>query len=149
MDLNDNIQGDVMIIQGDLQSEVKFVSAEQFTQHIIDPQLLLDRNEYYPRILLATAGCIIAGLDSPNVYSVCRVGFPLSILDMVQEIGRCGRGRITESGTHTDNFQLCLGLDDFVYLNQRLYLPHRTKISFGGMHFILNGGDKITTFESD
>ena len=30
---------------------------------------------------------------------------------------------ITTSGTHTDNFHLLLSLEDFVYLNQRLYLP--------------------------
>ena len=123
MDMNNNIKGDVLIIQGDLQPEVKFVSAQQFTQHIVDPQLLLDKNAFYPRILLATAGCIGAGLDSADVYTVIRVGFPSGILDMVQEIGRCGCGRITTSGTHTDNFHLLLSLEDFVYLNQRLYLP--------------------------
>lgn len=127
MDMQDNIQGDVLIIQGDLQPEVKFVSAQQFTRHIEDPQTILDRNEYYPRILLATAGCIGAGLDSSDVFSVIRVGFPSGILDMVQELGRCGRGRITASGDHTDNFSLLLSLDDFVYLNQRLYLPAEKK----------------------
>ena len=129
MDMQDNIQGDVLIIQGDLQPEVKFVSAQQFTRHIADPQVLLDRNEYYPRILLATAGCIGAGLDSADVYSVIRVGFPSGILDMVQELGRCGRGRITASGAggaHTDDFYLLLSLDDYVYLNKRLYLHAQT-----------------------
>jgi len=113
MDMQDNIQGDVLIIQGDLQPEVKFVSAQQFTRHITDPQVLLDKNEYYPRILLATAGCIGAGLDSADVYSVIRVGFPSGILDMVQEMGRCGRGRITSSGiggAHTDDFHLLLSI---------------------------------------
>lgn len=56
MDMTDNIQGDVLIIQGDLQPEVKFVSAEQFTKNVECPQTLLDKNEFYPRILLATAG---------------------------------------------------------------------------------------------
>ena len=47
MDIQDNIKGDTLIIQGDLQPEVKYVSAQQFTRHIADPQILLDRNEYY------------------------------------------------------------------------------------------------------
>ena len=46
---------------------------------------------------------------------------------MVQEMGRCGRGRIENnrdgSDTITDNLYLKLTLDDYVYLNQRLYLP--------------------------
>ena len=31
LDLSDNIKGDIIVIQGNLQPEVKFVSAEQFT----------------------------------------------------------------------------------------------------------------------
>ena len=42
-------------------------------------------------------------------------------------MGRRGRRRITASGTHTGNFNLLLSLDDFVYLNQRLYLPAQKK----------------------
>ena len=49
-------------------------------------------------------------------------GFPTSILDMLQELGRCGRGR-HHTNICTDNFYLKVTLDDFVYLNQRLYLP--------------------------
>ena len=127
MDLSDEIKEDVLVIQGDLQPEVKFVSAEQFTRVVDHPQQLIDTNQFYPRILLATDGCIGAGLDSADVYSVCRVGFPTSITNMVQEMGRCGRGRIENnrdgSDTITDNLYLKLTLDDYVYLNQRLYLP--------------------------
>ena len=94
MDLSDEIKGDVLVIQGDLQPEVKFVSAEQFTRFVENPQHLVDTNQFLPRILLATAGCIGAGLDCSDVYSVCRLGFPISIINMVQEMGRCGRGRI-------------------------------------------------------
>ena len=83
----------------------------------------MDKNEFYPRILLATAGCIGAGLDSLDVYCVSRIGFPSSIIDMVQEMGRCGRGRFSNIGSSVDSMNLCLSLDDYVYLNQRLYLP--------------------------
>lgn len=122
MDLKDAVKGDVLVIQGDLQAEVKFISAEQFTKHIDNPQLLLDTNKFYPRILLATAGCIGAGLDSSDVYCVCRVGMPSGLIDMVQEMGRCGRQRIDETNGG-DNFNMILTMEDYVYLNQRIYLP--------------------------
>ena len=56
-DLTDNIKGDIIVIQGDLQPEVKFVSAEQFTRSVdnVQAQGLLDNNQFYPLILLATA----------------------------------------------------------------------------------------------
>jgi len=93
--MNDTIQGNVLIIQGGLQPEVKFVSAEKFTKITNDPQLLVDKNEFYTRILIATAGCIGAGVDSPDIYSISRIGFPSSIIDLVQEMGRC-RGWIVD-----------------------------------------------------
>ena len=42
---------------------------------------------------------------------------------MAQELGQCGRGRSNECSLVTDNFHLFLTLDDFVYLNQRLFIP--------------------------
>ena len=56
LDLSDDIKVDVLIIQGDLQPEVKFISAEQFTCSVDNPQHLINSNQFYPRILLATAG---------------------------------------------------------------------------------------------
>ena len=119
MNSSDIIKGDVLIIHGDMKKEVKFVSAERFTTTVTNPQELIDSNQYYPRILLATAGSIGAGLDSSDVFSVTRIGFPTSVIDMAQEMGRCGRGINKGPG----EFHLLLSLNDFVYLNQRLYLP--------------------------
>ena len=121
LDMNENIKGDVIVIYGDLKPEVKFVSAERFTKIHGNPEELINNNLFYPRILLATAGSIGAGLDSPDVYSVCRAGFPTSIFEMAQEMGRCGRGRSNDTGTVTDNFYLLLSCDDYIYLNTRLY----------------------------
>ena len=121
LDMHETVKGDVIVIYGDLKPEVKFVSAERFTKVIVNPEELVNNNKFYPRILLATAGSIGAGLDSPDVFSVCRAGFPTSIFEMAQEMGRCGRGRSNDTGTVTDNFYLMLSCDDFVYLNTRLY----------------------------
>ena len=90
--MNDDIKGGVFVISGDLKPEVKFASAERFTKVIKDPESLITNNEFFPRILLATAGSIGVGLDSPDVYAVCRAGFSTSIFEMPQELGQCGRG---------------------------------------------------------
>ena len=84
---------------------MKFIFAEQFTRSIDNEQAqgLLDNNQFHPRILLATARCIGAGSDSSDVYSVCKIDFPSSVIDMVHEMGRCGRGRASITG-FTDKY---------------------------------------------
>ena len=62
------------------------------------------------------------GLDSSDIYSVCRIGSPSSVIDMVQDMGRCGYGCVSTDG-FTDDVFLKVSLEDFVYFNQRLYLP--------------------------
>ena len=52
---------------------------------------------------------------------MCRIGMPSGIINMVQEMGRCSQSRTTQ--IVEDNFNMCLNLEDFVYLNQRLILP--------------------------
>ena len=93
-----------------------------FTKTVDNTEDLINSNLFYPRILIATAGSIGVGLDSVDVYSVVRVGFPTSILEMVQEMDRCGHDRQNENGIVTDQFRLLLSCQDCVYLNQLLYL---------------------------
>lgn len=54
------------------------MSVERFTQVKLNPEELINSNKFYPRILLATAGSIGIGLDSP---------FPTSIFIMSQATG--------------------------------------------------------------
>ena len=63
MNSSDEIKGDVLIIHGDMKKEIKFVSAERFTQSTINPQVLIDSDQFYPQILLPTARSIGAGLN--------------------------------------------------------------------------------------
>ena len=56
-------KGDTILIKGDLQSEMKQVNAESFTQEIHNPNKLIENIEFCPRVLLATSSCICAGLD--------------------------------------------------------------------------------------
>ena len=117
LDMNDDIKGDALVINGGLKLEVKFASAERFTRVIDNPEELLNNNLFFPRILLATAGSIDAGLDSPDVFSVCQAGFPTSIFEIAQELGQCGRGQSNVDGRVTDNFHLFSLLDDFKAIN--------------------------------
>ena len=92
LDSSNGIKGDALIIQGDMKVEIKFISAQMFTKIVDNAEELVNSNSFYPRILMATAESIGAGLDSADVYSVVRVEFSTSILEMVQEMGRCDRG---------------------------------------------------------
>jgi len=121
LNLTSSFEGDTIMITGEMESEVKLISATTFTTEQSDPRSIIDNNEFYPRILIATSSCIGAGLDSSSVFSVIRVGFPTSILDMIQEMGRCGRNRNNDGTNPSDDFILFLSLQDFVYLNERLY----------------------------
>ena len=83
---SDDIKGD-LIIHDDTKKEVKFVSAEKFTELIENPQLLLDSNKFYARILLSISGSIGAGLDLQDLFSVTMIGYPTSVINMAQKMG--------------------------------------------------------------
>ena len=56
-----------------MKPEVEFVSAEIFTKSVTDPEELINRNQFYPRIQIAKSGSIGANLDSDDVNTVVRV----------------------------------------------------------------------------
>jgi hypothetical protein len=70
------IEGDTILINGDLESEWKFFSSQQFTEQIIEHRIIISNNVNYPCIIVATSGCIGAGPDSSEVYTVGRDVFP-------------------------------------------------------------------------
>ena len=114
-------EGDTILIKGDLETELKQVNAERFTEEIHNGDELIEENEFYPYVLIATSSCIGAGLDSSLVYSVLRVGFPTSLINMIQEMGWCGRGRVNNGASPTDLFCLCLRLNEYFYLHEQLF----------------------------
>ena len=120
IDLESLFEGDSMLIHGSLQAEVKLISAPRFNASVSNPRHFITTTKFYHRFLIATATCIGAGLDSSDIYCVIRVGFPTSILDMVQEMGRCGWTRSNDGTNPTDKFHMYLDINDFVYLNERL-----------------------------
>ena len=125
MDENEKLVGDTILINGELESEWKFISVQKFTNTTTELNKVVGDNQFYPRILFATASCIGAGLDSKDVRKVIREGFPPSILDFIQEMGRCGRNVNDMSDNHMgskDEYKLILSLNEFIYMYERIYL---------------------------
>lgn len=121
--LDDNeYTGDSILVVGSQESELKSYSTVAFTSKSTPLQLDQPSTNYFPRYLIGTSGCIGAGLDSSEVHSVVRIGCPSSIINLIQELGRCGRNR---SLSHEPNQDWCLflvNLSDYVYMNQRLFI---------------------------
>ena len=116
------IPGDTLLITGNIEPELKLAYTESFTT----PFKQTTQHQFSPRILLATASCIGAGLDCHDVYSVIRIGFPSSTLDLIQEMGRCGRGRSSNDTIPTDNYVLIINLSDFIYMYERIYTKEKS-----------------------
>lgn len=110
LNLTSSFEGDTIIANGGMESEVKLLSATALAAGTPNPHVLIQNNEFYPRVLIAMSSCIGAGLDSSLVCSAARGGFPASILDMIQEMGRCGRSRNNDGSNPTDDFFLFLSL---------------------------------------
>ena len=74
--------------------------------------------------MLATSGCIGAGLDCSDVVLVLRDGFLTSMIDLIQEMGCCRRSRPTNNdniiGIH-DCFHLIISLPSITYLIEGIY----------------------------
>ena len=84
-----------------MKPEVKFISAEMFIQIVDDPEV--KTNRIFSQDFDSYCGQFGAVLDLMDVHSVARVGFSTSVLEMVQEMGRCGRGRTNSTSNVTDN----------------------------------------------
>lgn len=121
LDVEEKISGDTLAIFGKLDSEVKFISVKEFTKIRDNYDEIIKNGSYFPRVLVATSSCIGAGLDSSDIYSVIRLGFPTSIIDLVQEMGRCGRKRKYRGNNGSDTYLLLLTLSDYVYLTSQIY----------------------------
>lgn len=86
--------------------------------------LKYDDSRWYSRILLGTTGCIGAGLDCDDIRLVIRNGLPTSLINFIQEMGRCGRNRscIEQNNTPSDHCVIVFNLGDFTFLEERLFI---------------------------
>ena len=61
---------------------------------------IMELSKFAPRLFLVVSGCIGAGLTCNNVNLVHCIGTPAMNLNLIQEMGRCGRKR---TGEHMSN----------------------------------------------
>ena len=61
------------------------------------------------------------GLDCTEVYSIIRDGFPTNIMHISQELRWSGRTKSKTNNGASDNFDLIINTESFLYLNERLY----------------------------
>ena len=111
----EDLAGDTVEIDGELFPEQKFFYTRLFT----DVQAGTGGDPYRPRLLIATAGSAGAGLDCPEVHLVVRDGLPVSVLDLLQELGIAGRR--DGASPDTDKFVIMVSLNDYLYLLRRIY----------------------------
>jgi superfamily II DNA helicase RecQ len=140
---NTGLPGDVIHVDGDLFKEQKFHNIAIFLHHgkIGNPKDPL--NPLDPRILVATSGAANAGIDSADVYLVLRDGFPPSIADLLQELGRAGRRMASSCITGLiDRYRINISLKSFVSLVKRI----RAAPSSGGAPSICESFSDFTFF---
>lgn len=118
LDHDSNLQGDSLLLTGNIEPKLKLACTNSFTLELVHEKIDFD-NIFTPWILIATASCIGAGLDCSAAHSVAHVGFPPSILDLMQEMGRCGRERHGQDGG--DKYVLVVNLNDCIYLVERIH----------------------------
>lgn len=115
--------GNALLITGAMEPELKLKHTNKFVSP--SPQIT-DEDSFVPRILLAAAGCIGAGLGSSKAHRAIRIGFSSSVNNLAQEMGRCGCGRgndpnnSTDKSSPADAFELSLCLNNFVHMMERI-----------------------------
>ena len=100
---------DILRLHGDLTRDEKvqiidlFVNGSEATSHL------------NVNVLCATSGVGNAGIDSSEVRSVIRLGFPHSILDMSQEKGSAGHHN-SSATPDKYSYELYFSLESFLFL---------------------------------
>ena len=97
------------LIIGNLEVELKLDVVQAFTTPLALNKTI-PTNNFHSRKLFATASCIGEGLDFADIYTVICIGFPTSILDLIQEMGCYGRRRSNNGSTPTGFFILVITL---------------------------------------
>ena len=120
LDKYEDIKGDTVLVIGSQDTELKYAYTTQFTNTKFNDIKSYSSISLCPRFLIGTPGCIGAGLDCDSVTYVKRIGIPSTIIDFIQEVGRCGRSN-DDIGIRTNTYSMTFTLNDYVYLVERLF----------------------------
>ena len=137
LDQDGQVLGDTMLITGNLEPELNQAYAVLFAASY-DLNEVNFENDFTPRISLATASCIGAGLDSNDVFSVMRLGLPPSKLDFMQEMGKCSCGRTRNHVGPSDAFTVIFNLNDHICMVQRVFAEEKEKKESPGLAKLCN-----------
>ena len=77
------LEGDSIMILGDLGSEWKYFTTKKITEIVDDLLLKIENNSFYSLILMCLSSCVGEGLDCSDARFVVRDGFLTSMLDFV------------------------------------------------------------------
>lgn len=131
IDNQQNVYGDTILVIGSHDTELKFAYTTHFTNTHFSNNEDYQSDKLSGKILIGTPGCIGAGLDCSDVTVVCRLGLPTSIINFIQEMGRCGRHN--DSIHEFDLFQITFTIEDYVYLIERAYKIDSEKSTSGSV----------------
>jgi superfamily II DNA helicase RecQ len=136
---HEDLHYDTVVVNGEMFAEQKFFYTRLFTKNSAtgrdgDGDDTSGNGVYNPRVLIATAGAAGVGIDSPEVHLVLRDGFPPSILSLVQELGRAGRGE--NASPDTDKCVVIVSLYDYLYLLKRIHENNDTNSDKKGNNVI-------------
>jgi hypothetical protein len=122
------IDGDSVLVVGDIEQELKYAYTVAFTRTISDIDNQDISKKYTPKFLFGTSGCVGAGLDSDEVRLVIWLGMPTSIINLIQEMGQCGHKKqaLSSNEPNKDWLKIYFSLYDFIYLNERIYMLEET-----------------------
>ena len=118
LDERNEINGNTMLIVGNIESELKFECAKEFENNIESAS----EDILCPIMLLGTPGCVGVGADSDQVRTIIRFGLSTRILNFIEEMGRCGRRNNFRNDI--ENFNLIFNVECYVCLNERLHMAH-------------------------
>merc|ERR1712151_1092565 len=124
LDIENKYGGDSVLVVGSQDAELKFAFTTKFTNtKYVGDNSSQQSNSLQPRFLIGTSGCIGAGLDCPDVHLIVRLGLPTSIINLIQEMGRCGRSNIVSNCNESiDDYHIIFTIHDYVYLYERLFI---------------------------
>ena len=84
------MHGTTAHIVGSEDSIRKKLHPVQFARHF-EEICIKDENIFAPIVLTYTSGCAGSGFDCSDTALVSRLGVPTRIINITQEMGRCGR----------------------------------------------------------
>ena len=116
------IQKDLLLVHGTMFREQKFHNTEMFVgQPLLDECPTTGRElRFDPIALFATAGTTSSGIDCSDVNHVIFHGFPATIEDFLQCMGRCGRS--SHASPSNSSFTVVVSLNSLVALMTRIFV---------------------------